>query len=664
MSDSPTPPRPQTGWPKAVPLLLLAGAVAYANALNTAFVFDDRVWIDRSPIIGDAAAYLNATRDRALTYLTVLVNHRLGGLNPFGYHLFNVAVHLAAGVTLFALLRRVFRLPRWAGRFDGRADGLAFAAALLWLVHPINTSAVTYVIQRAEALMGLFFLLTFYCWTRGVTDGNRRLWHPLAVFSFLACCVSKEVAVAAPPLLLLYDRVFLARSWREVLGRWPGWVGIFGLLAVKLWPVLFGAFAQANEVGVGFNIRISPKQYALTQTGVILHYLRLCVWPVGQSVDYFDWPLANSLADVAPAAVGLALLLAASGVALVARPAVGFLAAWFFVILAPTSSVMPIVDVAFEHRMYLSSITVLLGAVVLVDELLRRWTTAGPARRAVGVGLLTVAAGLFTLLTAARNTVYRSEVTFWASALRQRPDNYRAKVTLAALHTGDGRLDAAAELFDSVAPEMKSDRLYRLYRAGWHLAAGRNEVAIQIYDGMDQEQWQLKTRLVAPPYIRVLLAEKRSGKAVELARRLVAEYGTSAEYQFLLAAAELAAGESTNSAAAGETATRLDPAVVGRFAAEARALYFAKPPASARAGQLEQAYLFSAVACRATPTPPPEWFDTLALAAARTGRFPEAVTAAERGVEAADRAGDATWKAALHDRLTLYQAGKVYGPND
>jgi tetratricopeptide (TPR) repeat protein len=660
MSDMPTAP-PPFGWHKAIPLLLLAGFAAYTSAVNTTFVLDDGFWITRHPSIGNAAEYLRAGGGRLLVSLTVLVNHRLGGFNPIGYHLFNIAVHLAAGVTLFALLRRVLSAPRRAGRFAGRADGLAFAAALLWLVHPLNTSAVTYVIQRSESLMGLFFLLTFYCWTRAA-DGRRGLWLGLAVLSYAASCLSKEVAVTLPPLLVLFDRLFLAGSWREVFSRWPGYLGVAAVWAWKMQFAL-GAAGGGTDVGVGFGISLTPKQYALTQTGVILHYLRLSFWPVGLCSDYLDWPVANELADVWPTAVGLGLLLLASAAALIVRPAVGFLAAWFFVILSPTSSVVPIIDVAFEHRMYLSLIAVCVGVVLFADRLLA--LVPNPRlRTALGGLALVVAAVALGRWTLLRNTVYRSEAIFWEAASVARPNNLRAKMTVASFRTDTGQFDAADRLFAEVSTLAQQSRIYRIYRANWCRKSGDLSAAAELFRGLLSEQWAAKYRYTGGFAVRAFLAHGDTGEAAALTKQMVDDTPGSALYWVLHAAAELSAGRPTEAMTALEQATRIDLTASRLYAAEARELVMAKPvsPAAGR-GNWELAYRFAAAAALSDAALP-EWFDTLAQAAARTGRFPEAVAAAKRGIDAAERAGDTAWVSALQDRLKLYEAGKVYGPTD
>src|SRR5262245_26269609 len=150
-------------WPKAIPLLILAGLCAYSNCIPKTLVFDDDAWIVDQPLLDDTREYFKAMEGRPLLALTNLAMHRLGRNNPVGHHVLNVFIHLAATLTLYGLVRRTLLLPRFHGRYDGRAPYLAFAVALLWMLHPLQVQSVTYVIQRGESMAGLFYLLILYC---------------------------------------------------------------------------------------------------------------------------------------------------------------------------------------------------------------------------------------------------------------------------------------------------------------------------------------------------------------------------------------------------------------------------------------------------------------------------------------------------------------------
>ncbi len=164
-------PAPHDGR-KAVPLIVLVGLIAYSNSFTKAFILDDLGWILDNANLGDPVAYVQSMGARPVGATTVALNYWLGGRSVLGYHAFNLAIHLAAALTLFGLVRRTLLLPRWQGKWEQAAPWLALSVALLWLAHPLQTQAVTYIIQRLEALMGLFYLLTLYCLVRGATAAD------------------------------------------------------------------------------------------------------------------------------------------------------------------------------------------------------------------------------------------------------------------------------------------------------------------------------------------------------------------------------------------------------------------------------------------------------------------------------------------------------------
>jgi protein O-mannosyl-transferase len=439
---------PPSAWPKAVPLLVLAGLCAYANCVSKTFVFDDDAWIVDHANLDHPTEYLDSIKGRLLLGLTNLALHNTGRNNPLAHHVLNVLIHLAATLTLYALIRRSLLSPRFKGRFVGRAEYLAFGAALLWMLHPLQVQCVTYVIQRCESMAGLFYLLILYALVRGNAVGaepfaavhpnenephgcwrwlelRRAGWYTLAVVSLALGFLSKEIMVTAPAAVLLYDRVFLTRSIRlMVRRRWA-----FYLFFILTWAG-FTAWhlyrASGSEGGIGFGIeKVTPRQYALTQPGVLLYYLRLSVWPTGMSIDYQSWPWSHTLTEAMPEIAIVGGLLLLTLILLFWRPAAGFVCMWFFLILAPTSSILPIVDAVFEHRMYLSLASVTIWAVLLGDWILRN------ARldflRPYALAAAAMALGVLTFL---RNEEYRSRAAVWEKAVQRMPNSVRAKANL------------------------------------------------------------------------------------------------------------------------------------------------------------------------------------------------------------------------------------------
>jgi len=427
---------------------------AYHNSFSGPFIFDDGESIKDNPNIRRLWPIWQAmwsppnrtVSGRPVVSLSLAVNYQLSRLNVWSYHAFNLGVHILATMTLFGLVRRTLRTPRLRERFERAAYWLAMCCALVWLVHPLQTESVTYIIQRAESLMGLFYLLTLYCAARGLNGRSRQpgWWLTGAV---LACAVGmgcKEVMATAPVMALLYDRVFVGRSLREIFRRrWAFYAGLAGT-----WLVLAALLAtNPRGASAGFNTgRITSFEYACTQCEVILHYLRMSFWPKPLVLDYL-WPIARNFSDVAWHAVGLACLLIATVTALRYRPALGFAAAWVFIILGPTSSIVPIFDVAFEHRMYLPLAGMICGVVCLCylgAKALSDATSSSPRLlAALGAACCLAVTGVFTGLTIRRNHDYRSALAIWNDTILKRPGNVRAYNNRAVSLELLGRFDMA-----------------------------------------------------------------------------------------------------------------------------------------------------------------------------------------------------------------------------
>lgn len=398
-------------------LLFLAGAAAYHNSFHGVFLFDDFRHIVENDRIRDLSHPLQVLSGttRPLTALTFAFNYAAGGLNVWGYHAVNFGIHWAAGLALFALLLRHLK------------PELAFFASLIWMVHPLQTQPVNYIVQRSELLMGLFYLLTL-CFL-----GKNKV---LCVICCALGMASKPIMATAPILALLYDRFFLAPSWQEVWRRRGrlhlGLLATYGVLAVCL---LNGPEEYVRDVG--FNLQqVRPESYLLSQGPALLHYLRLAVWPKPLVFDYGEMTVTGAQA-LLPWLIIL-FLLAITGWAVRNKPTLGFLGAGFFLILAPTSSFIPISDPVFEHRMYLSLAAPAVLFVLATHRLIRsRWAWVVLLSATVfGLGFLTVQ----------RNADYRSAVGLWRDTLSKRPGHPRAHNDLgAALHLEGKLKEALAE---------------------------------------------------------------------------------------------------------------------------------------------------------------------------------------------------------------------------
>ncbi len=473
-----TPPawsmRVPAGWAiiLAAAMIVLATAAAFSSSFAGSLVFDDITSIVDNPTIrqlwplwptlcpprhsGETVA------GRPLLNLSLAINYAVSGYEVWSYHVTNLAIHLLAALLLFGIVRRTFLLPAMRDRWSAAALPLAFVVALLWAIHPLQTESVTYIVQRAESLVGLFYLLTLYCFIRGAKgdspifadakmgtvptmrgasgegSGVRAgfssfILPPIAWYagSALACLLgmaSKEVMVSAPLVVLLYDRTFCAGSFREAWRqRYGFYLALAGTWLLLGWLVL-SMSTVGTAIGPGSQ-QFTWWSYLLTQPGVIVHYLRLAVWPSELCLDY-GWAPASTVAEVLLPATVVAGLIAVTVWALLKRSAWGLLGAWFFAILAPTSSFVPLGQAAFEHRMYLPLAAVVTGLVVggfLAGRwLVRRGAIPLPALQATGGLLVMFAAITLGIFTFRRNLDYRSDVSIWEDTVAKAPNNDRA----------------------------------------------------------------------------------------------------------------------------------------------------------------------------------------------------------------------------------------------
>jgi len=362
--------------------------------------------------------------------LTFALNYASDGLDVRGYRLGNMLLHAGAGFLLWGILRRI---PAVGG------PGVALAAAALWAVHPLQTASVTYVVQRAELLAGLFGLLTLYGFIRGA-GGAKRTWFGVAVISCWLGVGTKETVAVIPLVVLLYDRTFVAGTFGAAW-RARGWIHA-GLCAswLPLAALVWTNHARGGSAGVGV---IGAGDYFLTQAGAIVHYLRLAAWPAGQVFDY-----GVSVAAGFGAVWWQFLLLAGCAGATLwglgrNRP-VAFAGACFLLLLAPSSSILPVATQTIaEHRMYLALAVPVVLACLAARAGLRRLALP-PAAAGWIAAACVCALGTVTVL---RNQVYRSELALWGDTVAKRPDNPRAHYNFARALRQAGRTDEAAAEF-------------------------------------------------------------------------------------------------------------------------------------------------------------------------------------------------------------------------
>ncbi|HTS17364.1 MAG TPA: tetratricopeptide repeat protein [Verrucomicrobiae bacterium] len=679
---------------KFLPLLfVLAGFCAWHNSFRSPFIFDDRWSIPQNPHIRHlwpisevfSAPPLATVSGRPTVSLSLALNYALGGYDVRGYHLFNLAAHVLSALVLFGILRRTLEQEKFRGRFGASAIWLAAVIALIWEVHPLQTESVTYIIQRTELLMGLFLLLTMYCFLRGSVSANARGWYIAAVISCALGMGSKEVMVVAPLIVMVYDRIFLVASFRELWQRRRGlYLGLAGT-----WLLLAVLVLAKSHPATGFGFqRLTPWDYLLTESGVIVYYLQLCLWPRPLVIDYFDWPIATSIDDCLVPVVVVLCLLAATVWAFRRHPWAGFLGAWFFLILAPTSSILPSVgEVAAERRMYLPLAAVVTLAVIGAFEVGRRLLNKQQGVLVGGLASLSVLA-LFTDLTIQRNRDYRSELSIWQDTVEKRPDNPRAIGYLASAYSQAGNIPQALALFERAI--QLNNNVEAHYNLGLTLhRAGR------LADAIAQYREALR---IMPDYAEAhnnlgfaLQQMGRLPEAMEHFHQALRIEPELAVAHFNLANALMLTGKTTDAIAQYQAAVQLEPdyaeayselgvaLVVAGHRREAMAQFeramrikpeYAEPQNNlawllatlppTQGGDPSRAVLLAQHAAAIDRNHAAGDLDTLAVAYAAAGRFSDAVTTAQRAIEQARAAGQTRLVGEIQNRLELYRRGLPY----
>ena len=418
----------------------VAALCAYGNSLGVPFVFDDELAIVSNPSLRGLWTAWSPPPDltglpisgRPLVNFSFGLSYAMSGEAVWSYHLLTLLIHVAAGVVLFGVVRRTLLQPTLASRFGRHAFELALVSAALWTLHPLQTESVTYISQRAEAMLGLWYLLALWGFIRAIEPEASPKWGWLAFAACLLGMATKEVMVSAPLFAALYDRAFVAASWREV------WARHWKLLArlASSWLLLLGfvvAEGGARGQSAGFGLGVSSWSYLLKQCEAIVLYLKLSFWPHPLVLDY-GTGLVGSVADVWWQGLVVMALLMGTFWALVRRPMLGCLGAWFFMILAPSSSIVPLVGQTMaEHRMYLPLAAVVVVTVVVVYLRLA----------AKGLTILAAAAVVLGVTTAFRNQDYATTISICEDTVTKRPDNARAMALLADYCRRAGRLQDA-----------------------------------------------------------------------------------------------------------------------------------------------------------------------------------------------------------------------------
>jgi tetratricopeptide (TPR) repeat protein len=452
-ADQPSRQKPEFWlWAIGLVVAMFAAFQVYAPALHGPFLFDDTYLPMNVPAWANGTFLQSMRGVRPLLMASYWINQHLGGTDTTQYHQWNILFHFANALLVYFVVRKLLELA-------GANRNLAIFAAGLFLLHPLETEAVAYIAGRSDSLSSVFFLGAFalflYRRTAAIT------WPvALGVLAlFVAAMATKENTVVLPALLLLTDYFWnpgfslegIRRNWRLYAPMAVG--GAIG--AVGVFRILGGADSA------GFQMKdLTWHDYLFTQFRVFFVYLKLFILPTGQTLDY-DFPISRSLFDHG-AIFGLAGILALIAAAIYFHrryPLASFGLLAFVILLAPTSSVIPIKDPIAERRVYLP----MIGLLLIVIEAIRRLRIGRTALATSLAAVLVIAAAL----AYQRNIAWSGAIPMWEDAVKKSPGKARAHFQLAMAYYGVNRCQEADEHYQKVAQLEKPD--YRLL-LDWALA--------------------------------------------------------------------------------------------------------------------------------------------------------------------------------------------------
>ncbi len=413
----------------AVIILCCLGILIYSNTFHSPFHFDDKEFIVENLSIRkftNLGTIWQIWPARFITYLTFAFNYHFHKLNVFGYHLFNLVVHSAAAVLVWWLILLTLSAPQTKNSNVSRHSGLiALFGALIFLSHPLQTEAVTYIYQRSTSLAAFFYLfsLCLYLKSRLLQTNNRPVskWLILYIFSWIAGIAgmfTKENTATLPLMIILCEFCFF-RTDKVV--KWKYAIPFLIILPiVPLTLFLLKGLIFSINVQKLMHQPISSVHYFLTQIRVMATYLRLLFIPLNQNLDY-DYPIVKSLLEPSVlASLMLLVLILIIAIRIFSRyRLISFGIFWFFLTLLPESSFIPLEDVIFEHRLYLP----MAGFSIFLASLIYNLFKNRSLKPMVAVLLVIVSS--YSILTYRRNLIWKDELTLWNDTVHKSPKKAR-----------------------------------------------------------------------------------------------------------------------------------------------------------------------------------------------------------------------------------------------
>ena len=419
-------------------LFIIVGSLIYSNTLEVPFYFDDQIRIHHNPHVRitklnskeilSAAFNEKSSKNRPIGNITFALNYYFHQYRLTGYHLVNIIVHLLTVILLYFFIKTTLSLPALASKYD-HPDLIAFFATLVWLVHPVHTQSVTYIVQRLNSMATMFYMLSFWLYVKGrlaPENAKRWPWYGGSALAWLLALGSKQNAATLPFFIFLYEWYFfqdLDRDWiKRRLKYIFGVIVLFSLIAFMYLGT--NPLEKITSITDYANKEFTFAERVLTQPRVVLYYLSLLLFPRPSRLNLdYDFTLSHSLIDP------VTTVYTAKKERLLS-----FCILWFFGNLVIESSIIPLA-IIFEHRTYLPSMLVCLLAVTLSYRYIKyKWS---------GVALVLVTAIVFSFWTYQRNSVWQDPVVFWSDCVEKSPQKARPRNNLGLALADQNRITEA-----------------------------------------------------------------------------------------------------------------------------------------------------------------------------------------------------------------------------
>jgi protein O-mannosyl-transferase len=416
-------------------LISCLGTIVYSDAFYCSFHFDDFEFIVNNSFIKnfqDLGNLWNYYPCRFLTFLSFALNYHMHRLDVFGYHLFNLLVHIISAILVWWLTLLTLTTPVMKeNKISQHFNVIALFTGLIFVSHPVQIQAVTYIWQRSASLATFFYLISLclYIKARLPVSGVYRVSHKYYyIFSLLIAIMTmftKEIAITLPLMILFYEFSFLSINGKINWSSITPFLLILLMIPLTMLLTHSTKFQEIKSIMEGPG-GISPIHYFLTELRVLVTYIRLTFLPFNQNLDY-DYPLYKNIFEL-PVFISFLSLMTIFFIAqriFSKHRLVAFSIFWFFLSLLPESSILPFNDVIFEHRLYLPMVGYSIFIVSALYYLSQRFTIK------TMIVLLIMIITLNSILTYQRNKVWKDESTLWVDTAQKTPNKSRPYIFLA-----------------------------------------------------------------------------------------------------------------------------------------------------------------------------------------------------------------------------------------